>query len=412
MKVREQRIAFAWSTLLAVQAVVSEFNFELVVTEGSRVDDARRILQALLLFLPILLIAPRSAVLERHFKQRPVRAAFIWLAWGFASILWSIAPSETAIIMASTFGLWVTAAWYVWNFGFEKFAHVYVTATSAFMLAGLFYEMTLVSELGLVRRFDGISLHATNLGRLSMVTALLTLVLLIEFGWRGWAAWSSLAISLTTLATTGTRTAISVFVISVLILAYRRIGAGRALALALVCLIGAFVASLLVQDTVEAISRADGEEELTSFNGRTDVWDSALESIADRPFLGAGIGSTTDVFAMANSRGELLLQVGHAHNLALGQLMTQGILGFGLFLAMIASYFTARSSGASALAPAVLIAILLGGVTEAIFNRPTALILVLAALYAERAGGGINATVRARQIRFEPQHEKQSIHGQ
>lgn len=403
---------FLWSGLLASQVVLSELKFELVVDAGSGADRVRRLVQALLFFLPIVWLGLRSAVLERLSMQRPQRAAFIWLAWGCLSIFWSVVPSATLIVMTSVLGLWVTASWYVWSFGFERFARVYVLSTTLFMFVGLLYDMTLVPELGLVRRFEGISLHATNLGRIAMVTALISLVLLLEYGWSGLSCIGSLTISMMTLVTSGTRTALGVFVVGVLLVAYKRLGTSRVLLIACLLLASGGVASLLTQDTVEFVSRAEGGEEITSLHGRTEIWDAAFGSILERPVLGAGVGTTPEVFALANSRGDLIILAGHAHNLFLGQLLTSGIVGGGLFLAMVGSYFAARGSRTSELIPAVLVSILLAGATEAIFNRPTALFLVLGALYSERSGMGAGLMFADVQTQRDSAIERRTVHGQ
>lgn len=406
-----------WSALIAAQVMLSEFKFELLVDEGGRFDSVRRLVQALVFFLPIVLLAVRSAALERLSMQRPQRAAVIWMGWGFLSVFWSVVPSETLIVMTSVLGLWTSASWYVWNFGFGQFARVYVASTSVFMFAGLLYDLTLVPELGLLRRFEGVSLYATNLGRMAMVTALISLVLLLEYGWGGLSCLASLAISITTLVTSGTRTALGVFVVGLLLFAYRRLGVVRALSIAAVLLVSGFVASLLTQDTVEFVSRAEGGEEITSLHGRTDIWDAALSAISERPVLGAGVGTTPELFALANSRGELVILAGHAHNLLLGQLMTMGIVGLGLFLAMIGSYFGVRSSQSQglpptpSLVPIILISMLLAGVTEAIFNRPTALFLVLGALYTQRSGAGARPETPTVYTQHETLNDREPAHG-
>ena len=62
-------------------------------------------------------------------------------------------------------------------------------------------------------------------------------------------------------------------------------------------------------------------------SGRADIWQAALSVIPERPVLGAGLGAF--ITATNNHAG--------AHNLLLGVLVEEGLVGFSLYVGLLAA---------------------------------------------------------------------------
>jgi len=68
-----------------------------------------------------------------------------------------------------------------------------------------------------------------------------------------------------------------------------------------------------------------------SMSGRTDIWNAGLQSFSQRPLLGAGLGAAADAIE------PYLRKKMPAHNLTVGLLVEVGVVGLGLFAALIGS---------------------------------------------------------------------------
>jgi O-antigen ligase len=69
-----------------------------------------------------------------------------------------------------------------------------------------------------------------------------------------------------------------------------------------------------------------------SMNGRSAIWRAGLQAFQDRPLMGAGPGTFTDAIQpyYRNTRRRI-----YSHNLAIGMLVEEGIVGFVLFTAIL-----------------------------------------------------------------------------
>ena len=245
-------------------------------------------------------------------------------------------------------------------------------------------------------RLAGLTFGPTNLGRLALTTVVLSACMLVFHGRRDRLYWVGLGVGTVALASSGTRTSLSVAALCLMVLGWRVLGPVRSALLGLLVLVVAGTVFLSLPDPIAVVTRSRGADELTSFNGRQEVWQTSIDAIAASPIVGQGVNSGPYLFAQASARGELQWEVNHAHQLVLDLVMTQGFVGAVLFAVALVGYFaTGRSR--PGLATLVVVAILLNGATEAMLNRPTSTFLVLAAAFAERAvagvrhGGGLRA---------------------
>lgn len=77
----------------------------------------------------------------------------------------------------------------------------------------------------------------------------------------------------------------------------------------------------------------DGGADLTSFTGRTFIWDVTIELIQRRPLFGYGVGSSVTILPL--NILDIGFKASHAHNMYLQVLLSVGIIGFGVFFLLI-----------------------------------------------------------------------------
>lgn len=113
-----------------------------------------------------------------------------------------------------------------------------------------------------------------------------------------------------------------------------------------------------------------------TFSGRSEVWDSALDYIADKPLLGYGVIAGNGMYGYLN-------QLPHCHNIFLQVLFEAGVIGLVVYLAVLASLIRPllkwRDHFVGYMLAAAVFAILLDFVAEATrYPRPYIILFVLA----------------------------------
>ncbi len=387
---RHRRAPLWASLLLAAQAIAAEIDYDVI--------GVRRLpIVVLILMTPIALVALRSPTLPRALWSRPVRGFTIAIAWGLLTIAWSVVPSSTTRAMLSIVGLFVFAVWYVTEFGFARFTHVYVGSMAGVLTAGFIRDLIIVLGSDTIHRFDGYGVHATDLARLALVTVVLATVQIVERISRHWVMWWGLVIGTVSLVATGTRTTLIALVLCLFVVSWRTLGLGRTVLIGVVMAAGLAVAFSSVPDPSKFVARDEQGRDITSVSGRLTIWSVAVDLTRDSPVVGHGVASGELLFPRASAAGDLpVLIISHAHNMLLEITVTQGLIGLALTGIALTGYFTARAAPDGRLSSVILIAILLSGVTEAILGRPSALYLVIGALYAERAAVFNSSRARAR----------------
>lgn len=109
----------------------------------------------------------------------------------------------------------------------------------------------------------------------------------------------------------------------------------------------------------------DGDaEEVYSVNGRTELWDFAIEKAAHAPWLGYGFGSSR--FLMADFE---LFPAAHPHQLLLDCLLETGMFGLLLLVAMMLTQVYRLWAAPAAFADVITVLVLISGLTETpVFN--------------------------------------------
>jgi len=383
------------SVLIGAQVIASELDFATIglTTEGG-VDLARWALLAPLWFAPLVVLVCLSGSVPHVAWARPQRYITLWLLWSLASVLWSVDPRQTLLQGTALVALWVTAMWFTDRWGFTELARVFVIATTLFMLIGLIQDL-LTTGLGPGSgRADGLSFNPTNLARVAVLAVLVAgwLLLRTDPGRRAWP-WVALPTGITVLFVSGTRVAVLSLVVAALYIVFRRYGHRAALCLGAGIVVVGLMAIGWAGSPTEAVGRDENPADLGSLNGRTTIWTVGTDLAAARPLLGYGTASGDAVWFDAARDGEISWLAVNAHNVVLEIVLAHGLIGLALVGAALLSYLR-RSFGRDVGRDALLLAILLIGMTEAIVNRPSATAILLGALFAVSSTDAVAAESR------------------
>jgi O-antigen ligase len=384
---RAQLISFASAALLAGQVFLADLDFETVgLVSSGGVDMLKWAFLAPFLFLPPLLLPVVSRALPRALVRSPQGWMTVWLAWSMATVLWSLAPRQTILQGLGIVGLWLTAVWFVTVFGWRRFAWITVGTATIFLGLGLLTDLAAGNaSLAGEQRFSGLTFGPTNLARYSTLTLLMAATL-----WRldrraHQLALVALPLAGVVLIGTNTRTALLAVFLAWLVVLGRRRGARPVLAVvAVIFTLGiAFVS--LGGASSQALSRTDDPADVGSFNGRTTIWPIAIDLIQLNPVQGYGTASGEDLWVEAAKEGEIWWYAYNSHNLLTELALAHGIPGLLLFLCGLAAFFRRWRRWNDPWQDGLVVAILVGGLTEAVINRPSLTIIALAAVFGRRS---------------------------
>ncbi len=151
-----------------------------------------------------------------------------------------------------------------------------------------------------------------------------------------------------------------------------------------------------VFDFLRVFSRSGDIEEITSFTGRSYIWEQMFVFIERRPFFGWGHATMSDV--LSAHKQEIGFEVGQAHNLYLQIMFSSGLVGFFLFMVgVFVAFYTSVIQAFRFKNPffvCVLIYILIASLTESFMlssvanNAYLVFILFLAGLTFDGADKG------------------------
>ena len=380
-----RRRSSPWTATLAVAAFVALAELDVgtfVVDANGSAPLRERAAVAAVLASPVVLVGARSAAMRRLAAQPHVRWMLAWSAWGVLTTFWSITPLESVTTASANLGLFVLGAWYVATRGFHRFAIAFVTGACAFMAVGLPGDLRRIVSGSFVR-FSGWAVLWTDLSRLALVTVLLAVACLSHRQWRGWPMWWALVFSSGVFVGTATRTTTIALVVALAMIATTRWGLGRVVVAGITVALVVGVPLLTLDHPGELVKRQEDRRDLQDVNGRRGVWSATADLIADRPLEGHGVGSAPLLLGQATSSGLIHFEARHAHDLLMQVLLTDGLVGAGLLVTAFASY--ARRRPNDAVAGAIVVAVLISGLTEGVVDRPTAIVMLWGALFAERA---------------------------
>ena len=180
---------------------------------------------------------------------------------------------------------------------------------------------------------------------------------------------------------------ISLLFASVIVIA-RNIPAARIPAALLVVAAGAIVGVVLLSGSLGPLSRSDDVSEASSLFGRTVVWEEAIETSSDHPFVGIGTEGLTQRYTELDDAGTFDWNPTNAHNVVLQTAASHGVIGAWLMMISIiiglVHGFGLRAVGAFEV---IVMFVIQGFVESILLGSPTmAPLLLVAALTAITAG--------------------------
>lgn len=383
---RARLIAIASVALLAGQVFLADLDFETVglVSTGG-VDLAKWAVLAPFLLLPPLVLPVVSRILPPALARSPQGWMTLWMGWSMATVLWSLSPRQTMLQGLGIIGLWLTAVWFVSVFGWRRFAMVTVGTATVFLGVGLLVDVG-AGNLSVAgeQRFSGLTFGPTNLARYSTLTLLLAATL-----WRldrraHRLAAVALPLSAVVLLGTNTRTALLALFAAGLVVLGRRRGARTVVAALAVCFALGMAFVSLGGATSQALSRTDDPADVGSFNGRTTIWPIAIDLIQQNPVRGYGTATGEDLWVEAAKEGEIWWYAYNSHNIFSELALSHGIPGLVLFVSGLLAFFRRWRRWDTPWHDGLVVAIIVGGMTEAVINRPSLTVIALAAVFAQR----------------------------
>jgi O-antigen ligase len=109
-------------------------------------------------------------------------------------------------------------------------------------------------------------------------------------------------------------------------------------------------------------SRSGSVGEVTSFTGRTEIWNAVLQLSSAEPWMGYGYASS--VFVLPQHASAVGFTTSHAHNLILQLLLTTGIIGVILFLVSVIVVIARAAAQRDRTVFAMMLFVIFNGVTE------------------------------------------------
>ncbi|MCC9600659.1 O-antigen ligase family protein [Stieleria sp. JC731] len=281
--------------------------------------------------------------------------------------------------------------------GFENFARVLLLGLAVYLFLawgvfllwpsfGQFHEY--VDATTTVARMGGVS-HPNAIAHEASTAILIALAF-----WRGnncddanrrsfyWLCTIAIVLAAVTLLATISRTAMLATAAAAVMLffdkLYSRLGAVLAVGIAIVGLGFVGVVGLTSTDaTLESlagrVTKSGDVEELTSFTGRTDIWQEAIGWISQRPLVGYGMDSAASVMSSE--------AVG-THNLLLHVIFSGGIVAGALMLVLLLATLVIAFSSHQPLLRGIATYVLVSGLVEDTLlpSFPCALTLLWAAI--------------------------------
>lgn len=118
------------------------------------------------------------------------------------------------------------------------------------------------------------------------------------------------------------------------------------------------------------IPEAQGRD-IQSLNGRIGIWSEILTEAAREPVSGYGLGNDTEVITLLYADGRSAWRAEHTHSLFLQILLTTGVAGLILMGTALASIAARAFDANSPLGPALLVLVLVDGISEAVIREPS-----------------------------------------
>lgn len=289
----------------------------------------------------ILLALWRWAEVKAALKEPASAALAAFGVWCLATSTYSVTPLYTLGASIAFLGIWVTAVCTAKVFAPGRGLAILISALLIAMVVSLVLYLVLPDRVmtpmdgGRILRLSGLFGSPNNLGRAAALT-----ILLVFLAWRHLRFQQAFALTVVALLVCGAclylsgsrASTLGLLVGLAVALLGRRPLLMAAVLVFLACGVTIFLLSPEARElAVSLISRSGTVTEVTTFTGRTDIWQFVLEMIRQSPWLGYGFASTREVIPDGYS-GAFGWTTTSAHNLWLQAWITTGLIGLVLVL--------------------------------------------------------------------------------
>jgi len=331
------------------------------------------------LFKLLLWIGALAIALMRWRDFSPLlrKPAFLGLVlfglWATISSVYSVVPFYSLGGGLSFLGLVLFAAVLAKNVGRASIYSMLLWAAALLLLGSIAlyllapWRAMAVLEGGTVYRLAGIFTAPNTLGRLAALAYIVLFVGLLDKHLRVWSlpVLVVLLLAPVCLYLSQSRNSIIALLAAIfLVLAprYKKLACAF-IAVGLVLVFAAILMDVRVHSILSIFSRTGHIEEVTSFTGRTDIWDFIRHKIEQSPLLGFGYGSTKLV--MPNEfRNFWGWTTTSAHNMYLQAWVTTGLIGVTFITLAIVGQVRDLFQSPSAFSVAILVFVIVSGVLE------------------------------------------------
>lgn len=353
--------------------------------------DGQSVLKFAVWAAGILLALWRWREVKAALSQPATLALAVFGVWCLITSIYSATPLYTLGAATALLGIWVSAVCMAKVFTPRQGLGIFITALMVAMVISLLLyfvapdRVMTPMEGGRILRLSGMFGSPNNLGRAAALTLLLVCLVLRHLRQRQAIPLLLLALAVcgACLYLSGSRASTLGLLagLAVAVLGRRPLLTATVVVL-VVCaaLIYAFVPD--VRDFVfSLVSRTGRASELTTFTGRTDIWQFVAGLIGKSPWLGYGFASTREIIPDGYS-GAYGWTTTSAHNLWLQAWVTTGAIGLVLLLVSMVSSFIQMFTDHLPEADAVFVFVLVVGLFEASAVGPSVNLLTFVWVWA------------------------------
>jgi O-antigen ligase len=279
------------------------------------------------------------AIIERG-SVRPLRAGHIlmgaFVLWAAVSYLWSLDPNGT-LVQVPVYVRLLLMVWLIWQLCYEagqqiRLLQAYLLGTA---VAGMdtIYQFIRQSEAA-YQRYAGAGSDPNDLGLVMALSVPIAYCFFIQTERRiRWLYAGQLALAGTTILLSASRGALLAVAVALSIVpaTAARLKRRQIVATSVTVMVTMAAALLVVPaSSGERLSTIPNELVGGELSGRSSIWAAGFDLFREHPFLGVGAGG------YLHSVRPVVLPPNVAHNTFLSVLAELGIIGLGIFCALLA----------------------------------------------------------------------------
>ncbi len=320
-----------------------------------------------------LLLSPRVRAALVQAPALPLTLALAWIVFVSPLGMLGINDVVVAVALACVFiaGVWLGA-----SLGWPTTRLAAARGLAIVLPLGLAMQPVLGGGAG-DGRIQGLSAHPNEFGMAAALGVILAVGILSQ---HRRTALLLLAVGPVCIVVSDSRTAALAASVGLIVAARPLIGrAAPGLAVIGAVFAAAGIVVSGAGDVVgDAVARSGDAQEIVTVTGRTTLWNLSLDLINAKPLTGVGADSTTVALEPALESGRLNWFATSGHNAFLQFALSGGWPAAIAFLAFPFTYWAAARGRPSAGRDAIVVAIMINGLTESVMREPGLAWFVLA----------------------------------